>query len=108
MIDWTQAMQLRAEMADAFDELFEVFLSEIAEGLDRVDAAQGDADLGDALHFLKGAALNLGMSGFAERCALGEKAARAGRGASVDRQAVRAAFDAGRNALIEGLERNPA
>lgn len=90
MIDWHRADALRAEIgADDFDEVAALFLQECDETI----AAMCAAGLAgpDALHFLKGAALNLGFDALARLCAEGGPPPDPARIASVY-AATRAAF----------------
>ena len=91
MIDWAHLDDLRAEMGDSFDEIVDVFLQEVAEGL----ALMGPVDrLAMDLHALKGAALNLGFADFARLCGDGGERAVRGEGGQVDLARVRACFEA--------------
>ncbi|WP_378212798.1 Hpt domain-containing protein [Aquicoccus sp. G2-2] len=47
-----------------------------------------DEQLEECLHFLKGSALNFGFTAFAELCAIGERAARAGDFGGLEATAV--------------------
>lgn len=95
MIDWERIFGLCEEIgAESFDEVMELFLTEVGGVLDDLEEGPG---LKDAMHFLKGAALNLGFSEFAGLCAAGELAASTGSG-QVDIAAVRASY---RNTLME-------
>lgn len=89
MIDWERITGLCEEIGpDSFDEVIELFLVEVGGVLDALKEGPG---LKDAMHFLKGAALNLGFSDFAKLCAAGEVAARTGIG-QVDIAAVRNSY----------------
>jgi hypothetical protein len=95
MIDWERISGLCEEIgAESFDEVMELFLTEVGGVLDALEEGPG---LKDAMHFLKGTALNLGFSEFAGLCAAGELAASTGSG-QVDIAAVRASY---RNTLME-------
>ncbi|WP_138466296.1 Hpt domain-containing protein [Poseidonocella sp. HB161398] len=76
MLDWARIEELRDEVgAEDFAEVVELFLEEAGETLGRL----GPATAGVAeLHFLKGAALNLGFAEFAQLCREAELAARQG------------------------------
>ncbi|SEK21663.1 Hpt domain-containing protein [Roseivivax marinus] len=102
MIDWDQVTQLRAEIgADEFEEVASLFLQEVATALDALDpAAPG---LAEDLHFLKGAALNLGLAYFAALCAAGEKQAAKGE-RPVGLDCLGAVFRDSRAALRVGLK----
>jgi HPt (histidine-containing phosphotransfer) domain-containing protein len=73
MIDWSQVAQLRREVgAKDFDEVLDLFFEEVEEGIARLPALAQSLQLGEDLHALKGSALNLGFSVFAEACHKGE------------------------------------
>ena len=103
MIDWPQVEQLCQDMGDALDEILSVFQAEVAEALDRLDSAQDASEIADTAHFLKGAALNLGMSDLAALCALAETGARSGNVQACDPARIRALFVDSQRALVEGL-----
>jgi len=108
MIDWKQVDELRADMGDAFDEIVEVFLQEVDDGIARLESAPRGPSLAADLHFLKGAALNMGFAAFADICARGEEAAQAGRGQEVDVKVVRDTYQQSREAFLTGLSRRAA
>lgn len=109
MMDWERARALRDEIgADDFEEVVALFLDE-ADAAVAALADNGQAGP-EALHFLKGAALNLGFAALADTCGAAEPLARqcgavaAGPIVSLYR-ATRAAFLAG---LQNGQIRNSA
>jgi len=79
MIDWSKVKKLRSEIGvDDFDEVVELFLSEVE---DRIDVALTKAEsesFEKDLHFLKGSTLNLGVDQFAQLCGAGEQQAANG------------------------------
>lgn len=78
MIDWDRVDGLRAEIgAEDFAEVVAMFLEEADEVAARLPSQSGDALRAD-LHFLKGAALNLGFSALADLCGQGEGIKAAG------------------------------
>jgi len=103
MIDWEQVESLREDLGDGFDELVEVFLAEVDATTGSLDPAASADQMAAALHFLKGAALNLGFTAFAALCSEGELRAEAGQ--SVDLAPVLASFMASRREFTEGLAR---
>jgi histidine phosphotransfer protein HptB len=103
MIDWEQVESLRADLDDGFDELVEVFLSEVDAATGNLDPAAPPDRMAADLHFLKGAALNLGFRDFARLCSDGERRADAGQ--TVDLDPVLASFAASRQAFVDGLAR---
>lgn len=78
MINWSHVDELRTEMDEAFDEVVAMFLEEAGEVVARLESAPEPARFQADLHFLKGAALNLGFDHFADMCAEGEATAAAG------------------------------
>ena len=103
MIDWTHVAELRSDMGESFDEVVAVFLDEVEEGIARLDSGSDGEVLAADLHFLKGAALNLGFRQFAGLCASSENQASSGHADEVDLDAVRASYAASRVAFLEGL-----
>lgn len=73
MIDWTHVDEMKLEMGSGFHEVVTMFLDEVGEVISRLEAGPEPETLAADLHFLKGAALNLGFSDFAELCEAGEK-----------------------------------
>jgi histidine phosphotransfer protein HptB len=106
MIDWAQLDGLQQDMGDGFDELVEVFLDEMDAALSGLDGAASPARMAADMHFLKGSALNLGLSAFAACCA--EAEGRAGRGEAVDPAAIRSAYAESRAAFLRGLSERRA
>ncbi len=95
MIDWDRVNELRDEVgADEFEEVVEIFLEELAEGIGRLRAGIPPERYESELHFLKGGALNLGFAGLAEICGAGEKLARDGQADAVDLASVLSAYEA--------------
>ncbi len=104
MIDWKRVGELKEEIgADGFAEVADMFLEE-AEGALRALAKGLPADeIEGQLHFLKGSALNLGLSDLAAICQEGERKAAAGQGNAVDTAQVAAIYRASRARLLGGL-----
>lgn len=104
MLDWSRVEQLREEVGEeAFDEVVELFLEEAEEQLAALDPAAPAARLEMQLHALKSAAVNLGFDAFAQLCAAGEAAARAGDPGGVDLEAVKASYEQTQIAFVEKL-----
>lgn len=102
MIDWTRIDTLRDEIgADCLQEVVDLFLEEIEEGIARLRAGPVE-NLGADLHFLKGGALNLGFSEFAALCNTGEHACAQGQADHVDLPAILASYDASRAVFLKG------
>lgn len=102
MIDWEHLDNLRADMGDGFGELVEVFLEEVDGAIAALDPKAKSAKMAANLHFLKGAALNLGFTTFAALCAAGE--VKANNNGSVDLSPVLDSFATSRAEFIEGLK----
>lgn len=101
MIDWSHVDGLRIDLAEGFDELVEVFLDEVDSAMARLSPDLAPGQMASDLHFLKGAALNLGFTAFADLCSQGE--IRAGRGGRVETAPIREIFSASRRAFVQGL-----
>jgi HPt (histidine-containing phosphotransfer) domain-containing protein len=101
MIDWDRVELLRAEVGpDSFGEVVKMFLEEAADVIARLESGKGSIGLEAELHFLKGAALNLGLTDLATICHDKEKRVAAGQRISTERLAEcyrlsLAAFEAG-------------
>src|SRR6218665_845615 len=73
MIEWARVRELRDEIGiDDFGEIVVLFLEEADEVVSRLGGNNRQRSVADDLHFLKGAALNLGFSDFAGSCPEGE------------------------------------
>jgi HPt (histidine-containing phosphotransfer) domain-containing protein len=102
MIDWDRLNELRSEIGDDdFAEVVELFLLEADEVIARISVSSGPATLEADLHFLKGAALNLGFRAFAALCQVGEKRAAAGR-CDIDLGPVTDCYQQSKTALLKG------
>lgn len=104
MIDWQRIHELRAEIgAEDFAEVVSLFLEEADDAVLRLVPGRSAELLEADLHFLKGAALNLGFADFAALCQAGEHAAAQGSTA-VDLGHIRACYDASKTAFEAGLD----
>lgn len=108
MIDWSHVDELKQDMAEAFDEVVEVFLEEVEGGIANLSEGASAADLASGLHFLKGAALNLGFAQFASLCSEGEIQASQGQEAHIDLAAVRTCYQQSRQEFLTGLQSRAA
>jgi HPt (histidine-containing phosphotransfer) domain-containing protein len=73
MVDRERLRELREEIGDEdFADVVAMFLDEMSESLATLCADPGKVGA-DALHGLKGSALNLGFSDFATACSQAEK-----------------------------------
>lgn len=99
MIDWKRVEELREEIGtDGFVEVADMFLEEAEQAVRKLVAGLPMGAVGDQLHFLKGSALNLGLSELAAVCHEGERKAAAGE--RVDTARVAAVYDASRSTLL--------
>jgi histidine phosphotransfer protein HptB len=103
MINWAHVDELKAEMKEAFDEVVAMFLEEAGEVVSRMEKSPEPARYQADLHFLKGAALNLGFERFAEACAEGEATAAAGQPEHVALQEIIDTYRASVRELEKGL-----
>ena len=101
-IDWTKAGELRDDVGgEAFREVVDLLLVEVEEALEALMHGPG---LEAQLHFLKGAALNLGFTEFAALCQQGETLAGAGRAREVRLHPLRAAYGRARDHFLAEWE----
>ncbi|MBP0483294.1 Hpt domain-containing protein [Sagittula salina] len=98
MIDWARVGELVDEIgAEDFEEVVELFLLEVDGAISALEAAAGNAVIvEEQMHFLKGAALNLGFEALAQLCLKGEKAAASGRADVVGLDEVRQIYRSSR------------
>lgn len=103
MIDWDRARELRAEIgADDFEEVAAMFLDEADEAVARLTPGLTAKAIEADLHFLKGAALNLGFTTLSGLCQEGERRAASGD-TNVDLDAVRRVYLDSKSAFATGL-----
>lgn len=105
MIDWARVSELRDEIGpEDFGEVVDLFLMEVEGAIELLDGASGNPIVTEEqMHFLKGAALNLGFAALAEICQTGEKAAAAGDANAVPDGQVRQTFEASRESFLTDL-----
>ncbi len=108
MIDWGRVRELRDEIgADDFDEVIALFLEEADKVIACIAPGLAARALEADLHFLKGAALNLGLADFAALCQEGERRAASGdEGVNVD--SLCEAYQTSKAALGAGLAQDLA
>jgi len=100
MIDWGRVKDLKSEIGEAdFSEVAALFLEEADEVIGRISVTAGAEKLEQDLHFLKGAALNLGLAQLAALCQDGERRAAAGM-TDVDLSPLRAAYSVSRQMFL--------
>ena len=100
MINWARVAELYSDFGeDSFAEIVDVFLAEVAEGLDKLRGAEDAKTLRAEFHFLKGAALNLGFDDIAAQCGEGEARAAAGSDSSAQKAQILADLPAACEAL---------
>lgn len=96
MIDWARIGELRQETGEEdFREIVELFIAEVSEALAALDQAGSRESCAATLHFLRGAALNLGFAALAKQCEVAEGVGRANSGA------LAACFAQSKRALFE-------
>jgi HPt (histidine-containing phosphotransfer) domain-containing protein len=104
MIDWERVKELRGEIgADDFAEVVTMFLEEADEAMARLTPGMSAKEMEEDLHFMKGAALNLGFSSLSTLCQEGERRA-AGGDTGVDLLAVKSVYAASKHAFELGLD----
>ena len=109
MIDWRRVEELREEIgADGFVEIADMFLDEAEQAVRALQSGIGGAQIEGQLHFLKGSALNLGLSELAAICQEGERKAATGLGGSIDVDQVAAVYRESRRQLLKRLATDSA
>ncbi len=103
MIDWSHVDEMKLEMGTDFDEVVAMFLSEVGGVIARLEGPRAVPDVAADLHFLKGAALNLGFRDFADLCALVEARVARNEGAAVGLPDVLDCYHASCEAFRKGL-----
>lgn len=92
-MNWDRVLELRSEVgADAFDEVVALFLEETDGAAERLAAAPDPETMASELHYMKGAALNLGFDELADVCSNAELDLRTGGATKVDVTVVLAAY----------------
>lgn len=101
MINWARVVDLRTEVGeDAFQEVLDLFLEEMHDAMARLVAGPDPAHLGDELHFVRGAALNLGLREFCVLCQRMEHATRIN--GEVEVAPLVDCYNRSRQALLDG------
>ncbi|MFN3969994.1 MAG: Hpt domain-containing protein [Gemmobacter sp.] len=104
MIDWTRLDELSAEIGrEAIAEVVAMFLEEADEVVSRLPRDSTTMARASDLHFLKGAALNLGFTYLAQMCDAGERAP-----AMADMTAIAECYRQSRDLFQSGLAANTA
>jgi histidine phosphotransfer protein HptB len=100
-VDWHRVDDLASEIgSDAVVEVVAMFLEETDAVIARLATAPPTAD---DFHFLKGSALNLGLTDFAALCQQGESQAKQGADAGDMRAETLVRYDAAKSALLAGI-----
>lgn len=74
MIDWSRVEELHEEVGEEdFVEIVGLFLEEMRDSVEVLDTLGPGRQLSEALHGIKGSALNLGFTAVSDLCASGER-----------------------------------
>ncbi|WP_425044999.1 Hpt domain-containing protein [Primorskyibacter sp. S87] len=104
MIDWDRVQELKDEVgSDDFAEVVDLFLEEVQDVIDRLEALSDRAKLEQDLHFLKGSALNLGFNDFSALCQDGERLSSESRASEVDLPSIIECYTLSRDCFMSGL-----
>lgn len=99
MIDWKRVGELKDEVGeDAIMEIAEIFLEEMTEAIDPILQGNQPASIPDILHFVKGAALNVGFSDLAKVCENAEQ-----NPGALNTKTLVSTFSASKSAFLAGL-----
>ena len=107
MIYWDRVAELREEIgAEDFAEVVDLFLTEVEAAIAQLFGPNGEAVATEAqLHFLKGAALNLGFRALSDICRKGEQAAAAGRADTVSPTEVKLIYESSKIEFLRDYEK---
>lgn len=106
MLDWDRVTELQNEVGeDAFAEVVEIFLEEVEELIETYRTGQPPQDVGGEMHFLRGSAMNLGFSTFAEICNAAEQAAKHSTPVPLDLKALCDCYDASKAELMNWMQK---
>lgn len=109
MIDWARVDDLRSEIGENdFLEVVAMFLEESDEAVGRLTGPPDLLQVESQLHFLKGAALSLGLTELAALCQAGERSAAIGNPGAVDLAQVAHIYRTSRQILTVGLSQPSA
>lgn len=109
MIEWGRLNELRAEIGEEdLADVVTMFLEEADEVVARIFAGLPDPEMAAQLHFLKGSALNLGLSDLSALCQDGERKAAQGRGDLVDPGRITSVYNASKAAFLGALAKGDA
>ncbi|NND42719.1 MAG: Hpt domain-containing protein [Silicimonas sp.] len=105
MIDLARLGELREEVgSDDLVEVVELFCNEVEETLARIRSEDAGVTIDD-FHFLKGSALNIGLSDVGRLCQEAEHEVRDGSLSGLAIQEIEKAFSDSRMALVTELAR---
>lgn len=108
MIDHSRIAELTEEIgAEDLAEVANVFLDESDEVVEKLKSGQ-TSNIAEALHFLKGSALNLGLTTLAQLCHEGEQAATKGTTTPLDLEELTRVYEASKVAFLVMLENKNA
>ncbi len=100
MLNTNRIKELKQEVGeDDFVEVVGIFCEEVEEVLGQLPSTPASAMV-EKLHFLKGSALNIGMSDVGELCRSEEERLKAAPGATADIAAIEATYQASKSELI--------
>jgi HPt (histidine-containing phosphotransfer) domain-containing protein len=110
MINWTRMNELRKELGEEdFQEVLDLFLEEVQIVIDRLRVTETLTELQDDMHFLKGSALNIGLSHLAMVTRVAEEKANASTLERCDLDKVISTFDETKEAFqTDGIKTTAA
>ena len=103
MINWARVRDLKNEVGtESYFELQAIFLAEVEDALTRLNPQRTATELESDLHFLKGSALNIGLTRLAELCHYAEVAAKTGALVPEALVAITRSYELSRDELLAG------
>lgn len=101
MIDWKRIADLKEELGeDDFEEVFDIFLDEVGDGVQGLDSTLEASALEAILHSIKGNAVTVGFAALADLASEGE--INASRGINVALAPIIAAHQQSLAAYADG------
>lgn len=105
MIDWSRVDELVDEIgAEDFGEVVALFLEEVETAIAQLESCDGNPVVTEEqMHFLKGAALNIGFETLAHLCQNGERCAAQGKPDAVSPRDIRNCYESSRDLFQRDL-----
>ncbi len=109
MISWDRVNELKGEVGEEdFAEIVEIFLEEMDEAMEELRSGSVAEGLGSAMHFIKGAAMNLGFEDLGTICQKFETYAGEGKTDEINSNEVVICYDQSKDAFLNSSSQKAA